>query len=252
MRRTLCATVLLVSIGSLAVHAQDAPKPKQSASVDIFGGFSYANYELLSVSSSVSSGSSSSSTLSITSPSNVSARLGLYGWNAAISANLMPWFGLVTDFSGVYSNGSTSLTQTLASSLCGLPSTGTCTETIQNVASSPKIHNFLFGPQFAYPHGKLKPFARFLLGGSRRSISISETITLTENGSSGTTSPPETILTSQSSTPGNLFAMAFGGGADYRFRPGLAWRTTVDYLTGEGAGQNHVRVSSGILWQSGK
>jgi hypothetical protein len=45
------------------------------------------------------------------------------------------------------------------------------------------------------------------------------------------------------------FAMAIGGGVDYSIKRNLAWRLMSDYLTGQGSGQNHVRVSTGLVWR---
>ena len=47
------------------------------------------------------------------------------------------------------------------------------------------------------------------------------------------------------------FAMAFGGGADYSIKRNLAWRLESDYLTNQGTYQNHVRVSTGLVWRLG-
>jgi hypothetical protein len=46
--------------------------------------------------------------------------------------------------------------------------------------------------------------------------------------------------------------MAIGGGVDYSIKHNLAWRLEADYLTGQGTGQNHVRVSTGLVWRLGK
>ena len=48
------------------------------------------------------------------------------------------------------------------------------------------------------------------------------------------------------------FAMALGGGIDYSIRRRWAWRLQADYLTSAaGIGQNHVRISSGLVWRLG-
>jgi len=43
--------------------------------------------------------------------------------------------------------------------------------------------------------------------------------------------------------------MATGGGVDYSIKRNLAWRLAADYLTGQGANQNNVRVSTGLVWR---
>jgi hypothetical protein len=120
----------------------------------VFAGFSYGNYELIP-------GSSSFSNPDETISGSSSARLGLYGWNGSVAVNVNRWFSFATDFSGLYSGSSASNT-TKETLICG-PS---CTETVTivDVASRPKVHNFLFGPQFSCPRGKIRPFAHFLLG----------------------------------------------------------------------------------------
>ena len=124
MRHFLCAVVFVMC--NLAVFAQDAPK------AEIFAGFSYANYELIPPIQVISFPNGTSS-------GSPSARMSLFGWNGSVAVNVNRWFSLATDFSGYYSGSSITTTETIS---CG---TG-CTQTTTNVASSPKIHNFLFGP----------------------------------------------------------------------------------------------------------
>jgi len=234
MRPVLCAVFLIAS--GLVASAQYAPK------VEIFGGLSYANYELFSESSVVGLGSSSTSSYSLTTTNN--SRIGLIGWNGAVTANLGPWFGLTSDFSGNYSNSSISNTETETVG-CG----SNCSENMTTVVTNSRfrIYNFLFGPQFSYPHGRVKPFAHFLLGGRQQSLMETSTTSLTIGASTS-------IIDSftGSSAPGNQFAMAFGGGADYPLRKNLSWRVAADYLTNQGTYQNHFRVSTGMVWRPGK
>jgi hypothetical protein len=239
MRQVMSALVLIAC--SVTAFAQSTPK------AEIFGGLSYANYDLLSITRASSSGSSSSTTTtSSLSTTNSSARLGLLGWNGSATVDINRGFGFTTDFSGNYSNSSTSITQTYAVA-CGTNCAET--ETIEIIASQPRIHSFLFGPQFSYSSGKLRPFAHYLIGGSRRSITQQEVITLTSS-TGAIILPASSLLLSSSS--GNLFAMAFGGGVDYPIRKKLAWRFAADYLTNQGTNQNHVRASTGLVWQVGK
>jgi hypothetical protein len=188
----------------------------------------------------------SSSSTTVVSPTTTSARLGLLGWNGSVTANVNRWFGFTTDFSGNYSNSSTSITLTDTPNCAPTPCTPP-TESIEYVVSQPRIHNFLFGPQFSYSSGKLRPFAHFLVGGSRRSVTEEEFIITPPNG---VIVPSPTLLIATS--PDNLFAMAFGGGVDYPIRKKLSWRLAADYLTNQGTNQNHVRASTGLVWQLGK
>ncbi len=239
MRHILCAAVWLVVCNlsvlffSASVFAQDAPK------AEIFAGFSYGNYELIP-------GSSSFSISDETISGSSSARLGLFGWNGSVAVNVKRWFSFATDFSGLYSGSSASNTTT-ETLTCG-PG---CTQTITsvNVAARPKVHNFLFGPQFSYPRGKIRPFAHFLLGMEHLNLTRSENLSSTGVG----------VFTLGVSLPqsagSNEFAMAVGGGVDYSIKHNpkhdLAWRLESDYLTGQGTGQNHVRVSTGLVWRLG-
>ncbi len=239
MRQVVSFLVLFAC--SFTLFAQNTPK------AEIFGGFSYANYELISITATNSSTSSTTTSLTTTTSS---ARLGLLGWNGSATADINRWFGFTTDFSGNYSNSSTSLTRTeTIAPICTPTPCPTQTETIEYVASQPRIHNFLFGPQFSYSYGKFRPFAHFLVGGSRKSIAATESITLTPPN--GVIIVPVFPLVTVASAD-NLFAMAFGGGVDYPIRKKLAWRLSADYLTNQGTNQNHVRASTGLVWQLGK
>jgi opacity protein-like surface antigen len=223
--------VVLVVVSSVAVIAQDGPK------AEIFAGYSYGNYELIPGSSSVQVDTTAVS-------GATGARLGLNGWNGSVGVNMKRWFSFVTDFSGYYSGSSASTTTSETFSPC----TGckTQADTIMNVASSPKIHNFLLGPQFSYPGGKVRPFAHFLVGGEHVDMTRSENVT---SSGVGVTLPaiPESGHLSETG-----FAMALGGGVDYSIRHNLAWRLQADYLTSQaGLAQNHVRISTGLVWRLG-
>jgi len=227
--------VVVFAVWSLAIAAQEVPK------AEIFAGYSYGNYEL-------SSGSPSFVIDDETFSGSSSARLGLNGWNASVGVNLNRWFSFVTDFSGYYSGSSTSTTST-GTVTCG----SGCTETITTVDtfSSPKIHNFLFGPQFSYPAKKIRPFVQFLAGGQH--VDMNTTFSTTTTGCSitcvvGVNPNPEFGHIANTG-----FAMALGGGVDYSIKHNLAWRLQADYLTNsaDGIAQTHVRVSTGVVWRLG-
>lgn len=246
--RLLAGAVLLV-VSSLPSFAQYTPK------VGVFGGFSYLNYQAVSV--NLPSGSATESCtstsnpgfISCTTPSaptvNFAPRLGLYGWNGSVTAGLTPWFGFTTDFSGNYGNTTASITTTVTTTTSPCTSGCTTSETYQYQVTAHRVHTFLFGPQFTFPAGKVRAYSHFLVGGLNRNIAASETISY--NGASVSSSPNQS---SSSST--NMFAMAFGGGVDYPVRKNMAWRIGADYLTSTGTAQNHVRVTSGLVWTLGK
>ncbi|HEY1766877.1 MAG TPA: hypothetical protein VGG26_04450 [Terracidiphilus sp.] len=171
--------------------------------------------------------------------------MNLLGWNGSVTANLLPWFGITTDFGGGYSNASQSAnsTETIAT---GLPCVTICniSESYQLTVSDPRVYSFLFGPQFALRAGKVKLFTHFLAGGMNRKVTTVETVTSNES--------PVLAISSRASDATNLFSMAFGGGADLPIHKQLAWRLGVDYLTTTGTGQDHVRVTTGVVWRLGK
>ncbi len=119
MRRLLFGSVLILLLPAL-LPAQEFPK------AEVFGGYSYfrANPE----------------------------GYNLNGWNASISGNILPWFGIVGDFSGHYG----------APSQFGFRIPGV------NISS----HTFMAGPKLSYRDGgRLTPFAHFLIGAARAGTS---------------------------------------------------------------------------------
>jgi hypothetical protein len=93
------------------------------------------------------------------------------------------------------------------------------------VSASRHEEDVLFGPRFSVPIGKFRPFGEFEFGVGH----------INTNGFGSDTS----------------FAMAIGGGVDYRiFRP-LAWRFQGDYVSTRffGQTQNDVRLSTGIVFR---
>ncbi len=248
MRLLVCA--LILACWSVPCLAQYAPK------AEVFGGFSYLNYEVLSANlanGSVTENCTSSGTSfglcqltqTPTPTVNFNPRMGLYGWNGSVTAVLTPWFGFTTDVSGNYGNATDSITATLTTTQTPCTVDCTTTDTVQLVVSAPTVYTFLFGPQFTFPVRKVKVYGRFLAGGEHKSLTESQTDTL--NGA--------TVLLSELATPvtsGNYFAMAFGGGVDYPIRKNLSWRVGADYLTSTGTAQNHVRVVTGLVWRLGK
>jgi opacity protein-like surface antigen len=197
MRIVLLSAVLFWLVISAA--AQDFPK------AEIFGGYSYGNFQVLS------------------------SRSSLNGWNASATVNIYRWFGLTTDFGGLY-GGKGSQVITL------LPPTGTATESL-----SEHFHTFLFGPQFSYRSGRLSGFGHLLFGESR----VNESLTITCASCNGF------ILVSQlNSNTITQTVLALGVGADYKLTRTLAWRVQVDYLPISST--NNVRVSTGLVFRVGK
>ncbi len=106
---------------------------------------------------------------------------------------------------------------------------------VTGLASGTSAHafNYLFGPRVTYrSYGSLTPYAHFLFGGERFSSSI----------------------TGAGSASANAFAMALGGGADYKMSEHLAIRILhVEYFYTHfgGATQNNARIEAGIVYRWG-
>ncbi len=95
------------------------------AGVNIFGGYSYLSSGL-----------------------NPDGRSSLNGWNASIEGRVLPFIGIVGDFSGQYGG----LNGVNCASLIS-PPVATCGGNVSE-------HNYLFGPQVSFSVGKFRPFAR--------------------------------------------------------------------------------------------
>ena len=189
---------VLLCVCSTAVFAQDFPK------AEIFGGYTYASMPVLS------------------------GRSNANGWDASATVNLYKWFGLTSDFSGLYGlKGSETL------QLSG----GTFTEQI-----SENFHSFMFGPQISYRHGRLVPFAHLLVGESR----VGEKLVVSSSSIGGFTIGGP--VTQRATTTGTA---AMGVGVDYSFAKNLAWRVQADSLLTAGSASN-VRVATGIVFRLGK
>jgi len=149
------------------------------------------------------------------------SRSSLNGWNGSVEGKVLPFIGLVGDFSGHY--GSASF---LTNGFCPLPLgalPGACVVTTSGTTSE---HNFLFGPRVSFTIGKFRPFVHALIGGAHISTS----------GSGA----------SPSSTS---FADALGGGVDYHLVPLTSWRIQADEFETRlfSNTQNNVRISTGIV-----
>lgn len=126
--------------------------------------------------------------ISLTNPNGT----GPIGWNASITFPQPHSLGVVVDVSGFYPSYSFG---------CG----SSCSE-------SAKIHSFLAGPQISASHGRVRPFARFLIGDTYMNATYG-------NGGS-----------LQTFTSHNSFTFGAGGGVDVNLNHRLAWRAQVDWL----------------------
>ncbi|HYM75457.1 MAG TPA: hypothetical protein VE377_05710 [Candidatus Dormibacteraeota bacterium] len=143
---------------------------------------------------------------------------GMIGWNASATFPVKPSVGIVADFAGYYPGS--------GCSVCGPHS---------------KVYTFLGGPQVSVTRGRLKPFARFLLGDTYDTSSIGGL-------------PGFKVFTSS-----NAFTFGAGGGVDVGITPRLAFRGQVDWLHNLFKTQdnqltheekhNVARISTGIVFR---
>ena len=219
------------------ICAQQGPK------VEVFGGLSYANYEVLGANQA---------------QNNQTLRLGALGWNGSVTANFNRWFGLTTEIGGDYST-STATVATTSGTIC---KGSQCEpwDLISDTYSSLHHLSFRFGPQYSFQAGKVRPFAHLLMGWAQQSDSQSETDFSNLTG--------QTTVSAWTNPSNIVFSPAIGGGVDYPIRKRLSWRAGVDYLisssngnnlnnsenvaTGTPALQNHVRVLTGLVWRPGR
>lgn len=134
------------------------------------------------------------------------------GWEATLEGKVLPFIGIVADFSAYY--GSEDFP---APNVCGIP----CVGPTFNVNVSE--HNYLFGPRVSMSVGKFRPFAEGMIGVGHANANAAGT--------------------------DNSFASAVGGGLDYRLIRLIAWRFQGDYMHTHlfGTAQNNVRLSTGIV-----
>jgi opacity protein-like surface antigen len=139
-------------------------------------------------------------------------RANLNGWNGSLEGKVLPWIGVVADFSGYYGTGDLPV-------ICLTPP-------CPALGADTRVHSFLFGPRVSVSVGRLTPFAHALFGASH------------VNGSVAGASASDTS-----------FAEALGGGVDYKLVRGLAWRFQGDYLQTRffSSTQDNFRFSTGIV-----
>jgi opacity protein-like surface antigen len=136
---------------------------------------------------------------------------GLNGWQGSVEGKIIPFLGMVADFSGNYG----SINFTPPGVTC--PTTGCPT----NIHSH--VDNFLFGPRASISVGSWRPFAEALFGAAH----------ISTNGLGSDTS----------------FSTAIGGGLDYKIIRPIAVRVQLDYVHTSlfSSTQNNLRVGTGIV-----
>jgi hypothetical protein len=177
--------------------SQDFPK------AEIFAGYSYANMPILAERSSAN------------------------GWGASATVNIYRWFGLTSDFNGLYGlKGSETL------GVVPIP----ITEQIKE-----NFHSFMFGPQVSYRMARIVPFAHLLVGESRVGQTVRQSFSPTGFTLGG-------LVLQRATTTATA---ALGIGFDCVFTRRLAWRVQADSLMTVGSAAN-ARLATGIVFRIGK
>ncbi len=141
------------------------------------------------------------------------SRPNLQGWEGSLEGKLLPWVGIVADFSGHY--GSQSFSEPTPNGVLPVKVTGHELEV-------------MFGPRVSIPVGKFTPFAEAMGG-------------VAHINTGGSFPGPSNTS----------FATALGGGIDYRLIKLFAWRVEGDYITTRffNSTQNNLRLSTGIVFR---
>ena len=144
-------------------------------------------------------------------------RTSLNGWNGSIEGKVMPFIGVVADFSEQY--GSVGVAPNPA---CTVIIGGSCFP----LSATTHIQTFLLGPRVSVSVAKFRPFAEALIGAGH----------VSENASPFSNSDTS-------------FAYALGGGLDYHLIPLISWRLEGDEVQTRffSNTQNNVRISTGIV-----
>jgi opacity protein-like surface antigen len=145
-------------------------------------------------------------------------RASLNGWEGSLEGRLLPHVGVVADFSGHYGSQDFPICPVVP------VGSGGCA----TVSASTHELKVMFGPRVSFSVGRWTPFGQGLFGVAHIS---------TNSGNGSDTS----------------FAMALGGGLDYRIVKPVAWRFQGDYVRTQlfmasyGVTQNNFRFSTGIV-----
>jgi opacity protein-like surface antigen len=177
---TLFTLFLLVTVGYAQIPSGNA-----------YIGYSYMSADLLS-----------------------GGRTNMSGWNGSLEGKVLPFIGIVADFSGNYGTA-------------GVPPNSLCNgASCSGLSASTDIYSYLFGPRVSITVGKVRPFAEALFGAGHNTESASG-----------------------SSNSNTSFAYAVGGGIDYHLIPLISWRLEGDLLQTRffSNTQNNVRISTGIV-----
>jgi hypothetical protein len=138
------------------------------------------------------------------------------GWDASVEFKLATGVGAVADFGGNYGTVPIEVACPVNLGGCGPVSLNT------------KLYTYVFGPRFSAPIGRFRPFAHILFGGAYSSGS----------GDGFTSS-------------NTSYAVALGGGLDYKLIKGIAWRAQFDDMVTKAISnsQNNLRFTTGVVFR---
>lgn len=226
MRSILARNVILVLLVLLlsllfagSVAAQETP------AVEVFGGYTFIHSRLGNVVVLSESRALAGQAAPLPTPKDPAVTANLQGGSGSIAINANRWFGVVGDF------GVSKLSKVDAGSLGSADVNAT-------------LFSYLFGPRFSYrKHEKVTPFAQALFGGVR----VGDISAPGGNFAKGE----------------NAFAMTVGGGFDVKVHKNIAIRaiqaeylmtrfTDIGSSTGDKGRQNHIRISTGIVFRFGE
>jgi hypothetical protein len=129
----------------------------------------------------------------------------LNGWNGSLEVKVLPFLGIVGDFSGYYNSvGATVRCEAIV----------VCVPLVGNLSSS--LYSFLVGPQVSVSLWRFTPFAHALIGVARidQKVGIGAGIAALSGFANTNTS----------------FSDGFGGGIDFRIVLIVHWRFQADLL----------------------
>jgi hypothetical protein len=146
---------------------------------------------------------------------SATASVNANGWEGSVEGRFLPWLGGVADLDWHY--GADIVNCTVAS----------CPSGTGRVHFNASRHNFLLGPRVSKSFGRYNPFAELLLGVAH------------QTNSGGTISDSETS-----------FALAAGGGVDYKLLKTVSLRGQFDSIRDSLFGRTHrnLRISTGIVF----
>ena len=152
-------------------------------------------------------------------------RASLNGWEGSLEGKVFPHVGIVADFSGHYGSQDYPVCPVFVP--VGGGGGGGCA----TASNSTHELNVMFGPRISFSAGRWRPFGQGLFGVAH----------ISSNGFGSN----------------NSFAMALGGGVDYRIVKPVAWRSQLDCMrtqlslagfgSSSGSAQNNFRLSTGIV-----